>query len=100
MKTLACILPACLLTACAFGAAVLKNETAESINSFLIDGRTTRQEVSARFGRPGDVDTAGSETTWVYVYSAEAPGGTTDKELFITFDAQGVLVRHALGERY
>jgi len=51
------------------GIASIENETVESTNSFLVNGKTTQQEVQEKFGKPTSVNMTTSvepvKTNWI-----------------------------------
>jgi hypothetical protein len=100
-KLLLPLLLVCFLTACGVNNTPnLKNETATSINSFIIDNKTTQQEVEAKFGKPKLVSTgyaAGSGrpiVEWYYEYSS---GFGALKALSLTFNQAGRVLQHRYG---
>ncbi len=98
------------------GNKILANETAKSLQQFLVKGKTTQQEVVAKFGKPDGSSLFDGKEVWTYTYTHVAnasPGylvgfapvigsglvggaipSTTDatgKNLQITFSKSGVV---------
>lgn len=77
-----------LMTGCASsGNHSIKNETQESIDSKLVKGKTTKEEVKLIFGNPG-ATTYNSETgeQWIYTLANTQIKGTTLIPFYGLFD--------------
>lgn len=70
-KVFLCIAIFSCLTACASsGNSSIEKETSDSIDTKIIDGRTTKAEIKNYFGDPEDVDYKDKNTeVWKYVFS-------------------------------
>ena len=82
MRKIAPLFLVCFILACA--------SKTESISRFLVDRKTTQEEVRAKFGQPATIDAKGGRAIWFYIYDEEPP----ERLLAVFFDQQGVLARH------
>ena len=111
----AAILAALLVGACASsGNDVLRTQDAAAVDQNIIDGRTTRNEVQAKYGTPASVSFANAQNEiWVYrwrrmtshpenfipyVGILVASNDVQSKELVILFNEQNVVARHSMRE--
>ena len=102
-----------LVCACASGGnQVLRDATADTVSSVIVDGKTTKADVQKAFGDPSDTSfTDGGNDVWKYVYAHATlkaatfvpvvglfAGGTdgTKKTLTIMFNKSDVVIKHTM----
>lgn len=96
------------------GNTVMKAQTAASIAQEIVNGKTTKQQVSEKFGSADSVSfTDSGNEVWTYRHSKSKPmarnfipyvglfssgSNTQTKELVILFDKKGVVTNHTFRE--
>jgi outer membrane protein assembly factor BamE (lipoprotein component of BamABCDE complex) len=114
LRLLPCIVVlALVLAGCASGGNdILRTQDANTVNQYIIDGKTTRNEIEKIYGPPSSTSFADAQTDiWIYrwaratakaenfvPYVGAFVGGrdVQQKELVILFNAQNVVVRHSM----
>ncbi|MBA0205001.1 hypothetical protein ABRQ01_07115 [Pectobacterium aroidearum] len=66
---IAALVSLCLVGCTSTGSQSLKNETQESVKAKLINGKTTKNEVLASFGKPDSRMVVDGEDQWSYTMS-------------------------------
>lgn len=114
-RALSALFLSLFLTACAStGNVAIKNETEQSVQTKLVEGKTTKAEVRQMFGAPLNTTfTDGGNEIYKYSFSKTqakasnfipfvgifASGATgTEKNLTIMFDGKGIVKRYSLDE--
>lgn len=115
VAALAILVTTLAMTGCAsVGNETLRGESESSVNSKMVEGKTTKPEVRAMFGSPLKTTfTDGGLEIWTYEFSKVsadavsyipivsmfgATSSGTKKELVAMFDTNGILKRFAMSE--
>ena len=114
-KIMIAVASVALLASCAStGNASIKQETEQSIQNKIIEGKTTKQEIRKMYGAPVSTTfTDGGNEIYKYTFSKTqakasnfipivgifASGATgTEKNLTVMFDKSGIVSRYSLDE--
>lgn len=99
------------LSGCAMGNTTIAKESADTLGSKLVPGKTTKEDVQKEFGEPMTKSFAGGRETWAYqMYDSSVRTfipfaglitgveGQEMTDLSIDFDKRGRVVRHVFAK--